>query len=95
MNHQEWEEKVIAEHNEAKLFAPENGQELKFMVGDAVTFTNDYGVSFSGLHVTGLYKPDPIDSFYARGFRYLLDYDCPWFPVREESLALDVSSAAR
>ena len=95
MNDQEWEEKVVEEHNEAKPFAPENGQELKFKVGDAVTFTNDYGVTFHGLHITGLYKPELIDSFYARGFRYLLDYDCHWFPVREESLTLEVPSAAR
>lgn len=51
-----------------------------FKPGDAVTFTNDYGVSFPA-HVRGF---TPTDEFYGR-FVYL-DYDCWWFPAHPQSL---------
>lgn len=84
-SHQDWEREQIEKHNTLKPFAPENGEALLFKPGDAVTYTNDCGVSFE-LKVTGLYRPDPIDSHYALGKRYLLDWDCPWYPVKESSL---------
>jgi len=60
----------------------------KFNIGDNVICTNDYGVEFS-LKVTGYYKPEKIDSLYAVGYRYLLDWDCYWMPASEKSLRLD------
>lgn len=87
-SHHDWEKTVIGEHAMKKPFAPENGTELVFKIGTPVIFTNDYGVCFK-LKVTGFYKPNPIDSMYATGSRYLLDSDSPWFPFKESSLRLD------
>lgn len=84
-----YENEVVAKHDAEKPFAPENGEPLKFAVGDVVAFTNEYGVIFRRIRVTGYYKPDPIDSLYATGMRYLLDWSCPWFPAKESSLQLD------
>lgn len=53
--------------------------ELK--VGDKVTFTNDYGVSFVNLTIIGFADDD---SFYNRFIH--LDSDCYWFPVKLESV---------
>lgn len=85
----DYEKRVIAMHEAEKPFAPENGQPLKFAVGDVVAFTNEYGVMFRGLKVTGFYQPEPIDSLYATGRRYLLDWSSPWYPAKESSLQLD------
>lgn len=86
-SHWEWVKRVQADHDAKKPFAPENGQPLKFKVGDKVTFTNDYGVEFHNLTVTGLYtKPDCECSLYANGARYYLDTDAHWFPHKESSL---------
>lgn len=87
-SHHEWAEEVIAQHDELKPFAPENGESLKFNIGAPVIYTNDYGVSFP-LRVTGHYKPETPCSLYARGYRYLLDKDSHWMPVKEDSLQLD------
>lgn len=54
-----------------------------FKVGEKVTFTNEYGVSFSPHTIVGF---DADDSFYGR-FIYL-DYDCYWFPAAPDSLTL-------
>lgn len=87
-SHWEWAEEVTAQHDAQKPFAPENGQPLRFGIGDAVIFTNDAGIEFP-LRVTGFYKrPASPDGMYARGARYLLDWDCPWFPVAESCLRL-------
>ena len=64
-------------------FPPENGQSLRFKIGDRVIFTNDYGVVFDEFSVTGYYTEGDL---YQYGYRYLLDWDCPWFPVKESSL---------
>lgn len=53
-----------------------------FKVGDRVSFTNDYGVTFHGHKVIG-FDDDP-DNLAGR-FIYL-DYDCYWFPCRPEEL---------
>jgi hypothetical protein len=84
----EWEEKMIAEHAVLKPYAPENGQALQFKVGDTVVYTNGYGVKFKR-QVTGFYQPEKIDALYATGSRYLLDWDCPWFPVKECNMQFD------
>lgn len=84
-SHGDWQKEVIEQHNLRKPFAPENGQELLFKIGDKVVYTNDNGVSFIK-KVIGLYQPNPIDSLYACGHRYLLDTDCYWMPVKEDNL---------
>lgn len=85
----EWEKKVVAQHDLDKPFAPENGTQLKFKIGAPVIFTNCYGVSFRG-RITGFYLPTEPCSLYANGRRYLVDFSCPWFPVKESELQLDV-----
>ena len=85
ISHREWSDQVCEQHDAEKPFAPENGEALKFKAGDAVVVTNDNGVEFSKT-VTGLYKPSRKCSLYARGYRYLLDWDCHWMPVKESSL---------
>lgn len=86
-SHHDWETEIIAQHARETPFAPENGQPLKFVVGDAVIYTNDYGVSFGPRRVTGLYQPDMPSSLYATGYRYYLDKDSHWMPVKESSLS--------
>ena len=86
-SHHDWETEIIAQHARETPFAPENGQPLKFGVGDAVIYTNDYGVSFGPRRVTGLYQPDMPSSLYATGYRYYLDKDSHWMPVKESSLS--------
>jgi len=85
MSHHEWSEAVIAQHDIDKPFAPENGQELKFTIGESVVYTNDYGVSFNQ-KITGFYKPEQTTSLYAVGYRYFLDKDSHWMPVKESNL---------
>jgi hypothetical protein len=87
-SHYDWEAEVIARHDLEKPFAPENGETLKFRVGDPVVYTNAYGVAFQR-RVTGFYRPESPCSLYARGYRYFLDSDCYWMPVRESNLQLD------
>lgn len=84
-NHQDWENEAIEKHNLQKPFAPENGNKLLFKIGDDVTYTNPNGISFN-LKIIGLYKPDTINYHYSLGCRYLLDWECPWFPVKESDL---------
>lgn len=92
-SHHQWAEEVTAQHDEKKPFAPENGQPLRFKLGDPVIYTNPAGVGFP-LRVAGFYqRPDMPDGMYATGARYLLDWGCPWFPVTEASLSLDASRA--
>jgi len=55
--------------------------ECEFAVGDVVTFTNEYGVSFPGQTIIGFAEDD---SFYGR-FIYT-DSDAYWFPSRPEEL---------
>lgn len=87
-SHWEWEGRVSIQHDKEKPFAPENGEALLFKVGDQVIYTNSEGVEFD-LCVTGLYeRSGPFDAMYAIGCRYLLSWDCHWFPVRESSLRL-------
>lgn len=84
-SHDDWVCELIAEHDAAKPFAPENGTPLKFKVGEDVLYTNEYGVSFER-RITGLFQRTEGSSLYARGMRYLLNTDSPWMPVTEASL---------
>jgi hypothetical protein len=65
-------------------------QPLLFVIGDMVIFTNDAGINFGPYTVTGFAEQGEPDSvtrrFYDRGYRYHIDYDCYWFPVKESSL---------
>lgn len=86
-SHQDWEKKVCQQHDDNKPFSPENGIPLKFSVGDNVTYTNDYGVTFDRV-VTGFYqREEGLDSLYAVGYRYYLNKDSYWMPVKESSLS--------
>ena len=58
----------------------------KFAVGDAVTYKNEYGVRFAKT-VTGHFRRSGDGVLYAMGYRYLLDSDSWWMPVREEDLS--------
>ena len=88
-NHADWQKEIIEQHNAQKPFAPENGNKLLFKVGDDVIYTNENGVSFN-LKIAGLYQPNPIDSLYAVGRRYLLNWPCFWFPIKECDLEFDL-----
>jgi len=65
--------------------------EPKFQVGDAVTFTNEYGVVFPGKTVTGIEvwesQPDVYRYFFS-------PTDTPWYSTRESLLAKAVASPA-
>lgn len=56
-----------------------------FKVGDKVTFTNGYGVTFTGKTVIG-YSSDIL---YQQGRFIHLDLDCYWFPNRPVDLKLE------
>ena len=47
---------ITAQHDALKPFAPENGQPLRFKIGDAVIYANEYGAQFRR-RVTGFYQP--------------------------------------
>ena len=49
-------------------------------IGQKVTFTNDYGVKFSGHKVLAFQCPD------RHGRSVFIDIDCFWFPCTLESL---------
>jgi len=82
---------ITAQHDALKPFAPENGQPLRFKIGDAVIYTNEYGVQFRR-RITGFYRPSGLSGHYARGARYLLNSTSPWVPVAESRLRPDDSA---
>jgi hypothetical protein len=86
-SHPDWVLEIVVQHDFDKPFAPENGHALLFKVGDAVTYTNSFGVSFNRT-VTGHYRPSGPCSLYAVGGRYLLNNSSHWMPVDEASLKL-------
>ena len=55
--------------------------DLKYKIGDCVTFTNPAGIVFRGITVIGFCPEGEYDR------RYYLDYDCWWFPATEASLS--------
>jgi len=50
--------------------------------GTRVSFTNEFGIIFTGLEILGFCHP-----FYGRCI--YLDFDCYWFPVSVESLTIE------
>lgn len=52
-----------------------------FKVGDKVTFTNEFGVSFNGLTIIGIEKDN---SFYGR--QIYTNSDAYWFPHKPSEL---------
>lgn len=86
MSHHDMMKLTIEEHDRERKFAPENGQPLKFKVGDKVTFVNDFGFRRSGKTITRIMKREEDESLYCQGYRYYIDSDSPWFPVKESSL---------
>ncbi|HBO1345648.1 hypothetical protein [Pseudomonas aeruginosa] len=87
-SHHDWVIEVSAQHDALKPFAPENGRPLRFKIGDAVIYTNEFGVQFR-FRVTGFYRPAGPCGLYPRGARYLLNSSSPWMPVAESSLRPD------
>lgn len=85
-SHWEWAKRVTAEHDENKPFAPENGQPLRFAIGDEVIFTNDNGVEFEMMITGFMTRPEEPCGQYATGSRYYVNSCSPWFSVRESSL---------
>lgn len=60
--------------------------EAEFQVGDAVTFTNDYGVVFEGKTITGV-KRFPEGGIFSGETRYFYEpSDSPWFCVPARNL---------
>lgn len=89
----EYAARVMQKHDEQKLFAPENGKPLKFKIGDIVTYTNDYGIRFHGLRVTGIYEcPSEPCSHYGRGGRYFLNDGTRFSPKAEDSIEHCITS---
>ncbi|MED5491731.1 MAG: hypothetical protein VYD45_06370 [Pseudomonadota bacterium] len=87
-SHHDYILEITAQHDALKPFAPENGQPLRFKIGDAVIYTNEFGAQFRR-RVTGFYRPTGLSGSYARGARYLLNSTSPWVPVSETSLRPD------
>ena len=73
-SHHDYILEITAQHDALKPFAPENGQLLRFKVGDAVICTNEFGAQFRR-RVTGFYRPAVPSGLYARGRRYLPELD--------------------
>ena len=90
-SHHDWIIAISAQHDALKPFASENGQPLRFAIGDAVVYTNDAGLQFR-CRVTGFYRPTGRCGLYALGARYLLNSDSPWMPVWESELRHDESA---
>lgn len=57
----------------------------QFQVGDKVTFTNEYGVSFPGKIITGFARES--DTFHGR-FIHTAG-EAYWFPSRPDELTLE------
>jgi hypothetical protein len=55
-SHHDYIIEITAQHDALKPFAPENGQPLRFKIGDAVIYTNEFGAQFRR-RVTGFYQP--------------------------------------
>ena len=86
ISHHEMMKLTIEEHDRGQPFAPENGCPLKFRVGDKVTFVNENGCEFVGHTITRIMKREEDEILYCQGYRYYIDSDSPWFPVKESQL---------
>lgn len=67
-----------------KTLKKESPIECEFSIGETVMFTNEYGVSFSGMKIIGFADND---AFYGRFIH--LDKNSYWFPVRPDELTLE------
>lgn len=67
ISHHEAIARLIKEHDEIKPFAPENGQKLKFKVGDKVAYINDYGCIFEGKTITKSWSGQTTRASTAQG----------------------------
>jgi len=90
-SHHDYIIEITAQHDALKPFAPENDQPLRFKIGDAVIYSNEFGAQFRR-RVTGFYRPAGFSGLYARGARYLLNSSSPWMPVSESNLRPDDSA---
>ena len=88
MDHHAAVKELIKLHDATTPFSPENGEKLRYKVGDKVTFVNDYGCVFEGMTITKLMKRADNEGLYCSGYRYYIDSDCPWMPVKESNLRL-------
>jgi hypothetical protein len=79
--------RLIVEHDELKPYALENGKPLRHAIGETVSYTNDYGVSFC-YQITGFFEPTTDAGLYAAGYRYLVNSDSHWMPITETSLSV-------
>lgn len=86
IGHHEAMREIITSHDATNPFAPENGEPLKFKAGDKVTYVNDYGCVFEGKTITRIMERTDDESLYCLGYRYYIDTDCPWMPVKESNL---------
>lgn len=78
----------VARHDMERPFAPENGQPLRFGIGDAVAIRELMEADGEGItvyQVTGYYVRKE-SALYANGKRYLLNVDAHWFPYSEAEL---------
>jgi len=82
VDHQTLTMRELASHDLARPFAPENGQPLKFKIGDLVAVRISDEISV--VRVIGYYQAR--DGLYARGKRYLLDVETHWVPYSEDQL---------
>lgn len=81
-------------HTDVKAYAAKLRQEppapCDLQVGDRVTFTNEYGVSFAGMRVIGFADDE---SFYGR-FIHLTGPEHPgayWFPHTRDELVKEAA----
>ena len=86
IDHHEAMKELIALHDATTPFAPENGEPLKFNIGDKVTYVNDFGCIFEGYTIIGIMNRDDYESLNCSGRRYYIDSDSPWMPVKESNL---------
>ena len=63
-----------------------------YEVGDTVTFTNDYGIEFTGIKVVGFAREIDPD-WRPESFIYL-DWDCYWFPVSATHIRTECKASA-
>lgn len=60
--------------------------ECSFRVGDVVTYTNEYGVSFAGRKIIGFSDDTSLNGRFIH-----LEKDSWWFPVKPSELALETN----
>lgn len=58
--------------------------ECSFCVGDTVTYTNEYGVSFPGMKIIGFADDDSLNGRFIH-----LEKTAWWFPVKPQELTLE------